>query len=112
VATTLDPKDYDLRWPPQLFVDEANRVLGSRDTPFGVVFDRPDKWASEMEWLLTEAFMSTVPAQALKSVLNGPDWGGPDPQDVDRWILQLLEEAAHWPEPGAQKRYWLDNNAP
>jgi hypothetical protein len=106
VAAILDPDDYELRWPPQLFVDEANRLVGRRDTPFGDVFDSPDKWASEMEWLLTEAFLSSGPTEALKRALQGRDWVRPDPKDAEQWVSQLIEEAAHWPEPGTPKRYW------
>jgi hypothetical protein len=33
VSLMFDPDDYDLRWPPELFVDEANRLLGRRSSP-------------------------------------------------------------------------------
>jgi hypothetical protein len=26
MAATFDPDDFELRWPPRLFVDEANRL--------------------------------------------------------------------------------------
>jgi hypothetical protein len=30
VYATFDPDDFELRWPPQLFIDEANRLLQER----------------------------------------------------------------------------------
>jgi hypothetical protein len=79
VATTFDREEYELRWPPQLFVDEANRLrrpqVGLGDEVLGI--DRTD-WVPAMRWLLTEAFVSTVPTETLWRVLySGVRLGGP-----------------------------------
>jgi hypothetical protein len=112
VAATFDPEDYELRWPPQLFVDEAFRLLRRRRSPLGDFDDPPDKWVAEMEWLLTEAFVSSVPRRAFERAQSIRSWEeGPGAENVEQWISQLIEHAAHWPEPGAGKRYWSTRTA-
>jgi hypothetical protein len=107
VATTFDPEDYELRWPPQLFVDEAFRLLRRRSNPLGDFYDPPDNWVAEMEWLLTEAFVSSVPRLAFDRAQSIRSWEeGPGAENVEQWVTQLVEQAAHWPEPGTGKRYW------
>lgn len=109
MATTFDADDYELRWPPQLFVDEAQRLRGRKSGGarglFGVA---EDGWAPEIEWLLTEAFVSTVPAEAFrKAQQSSATWGGPPKgPSAEEWISQLIQEAAAWPEPGTRKPYW------
>jgi hypothetical protein len=108
VATTFDPDEYELRWPPQLFVDEANRLRRYTTSPIDEIIgiDRID-WAPEMEWLLTEAFVSTVPKETLKRVLRGGvRWGGPNLRGAEQWISQLLGEVGNFPEPGTRRPYW------
>jgi hypothetical protein len=52
---TFDPDDYELRWPPWLFVDEAERRRGRKNAPSGSLFGRDRfEWAADMEWLLTD----------------------------------------------------------
>jgi hypothetical protein len=107
VSVTFDPDDYELRWPPRLFVDEAYRLTGHRGTQVEVWFDRPEKWAPEMVWLLTEAFVSTGPAEALQRFLRaGGGWGAPDWDGLVKWVSQLVQEATRWPEPSVRKPYW------
>jgi hypothetical protein len=108
VATTFHPDEYELRWPPQLFIDEANRLrrytTSQVDEMIGI--DRTD-WAPAMQWLLTEAFVSTVPTETLKRVLRGGvQWGGPNLRGAEQWISQLLDEVANFPEPATRKPYW------
>ena len=108
MATTFHPDEYELRWPPQLFIDEANRLrrytTSQVDEMIGI--DRTD-WAPAMQWLLTEAFVSTVPTETLKRVLRGGvQWGGPNLRGAEQWISQLLDEVANFPEPATRKPYW------
>jgi hypothetical protein len=102
VSVTFDPDDYELRWPPQLFTDEMNRLVRSTGgSAGGRLFDNPDDPA-EVEWLLTEAFSSTVPAEEFHEVASS-HWREPTPGD---WITDLVREAANWPEPGTRKPFW------
>jgi hypothetical protein len=100
VAMTFDPDDYELRWPPQLFIEEANRLRGHRpkDHPLAPLLfsiGPSHSWPQDILWLLTEAFSSTVPADAFRAA-PGPE----------AWVSQLVREAATWPEPGVRKPYW------
>jgi hypothetical protein len=100
VAMTLDLDDYELRWPLQLFVDEVTRLRGHRrkDHPLASLLFRigpSDSWPQDTAWLLTEAFSSTVPADAFRAA-----------PAAEAWVSQLVREAATWPEPGVRKPYW------
>jgi hypothetical protein len=105
MPATFDPDDYELRWPPQLFIDEANRLRGRRTTAkdaLSTMFGSPN-WLPDIEWLFSEAFVSTAPAEIFKNLPSGMwrgDQQGPSP---DEWLSQLLREAATWPELGARK---------
>jgi hypothetical protein len=44
----VDIRDYELAWPTELFVSEAERIDRSR----------AQSWTTRAEWLLTEAFAS------------------------------------------------------
>jgi hypothetical protein len=107
VATTFDPDDYELRWPPQLFIDEANRLRGRETTATGDLFSMfgSADWIPDVQWLLSEVFVSTVPAEMFKSLPSGA-WGGRQGPGPEEWLHQLIREAATWPEPGARKPYW------
>lgn len=97
MATTFDPDDFELRWPPQLFIDEAKRLLGRKRSAYGDLFSGPG-WAPDVEWLLTEAFVSTEPAEVFKS-LPGTTSAKHQPPRPEQWLSQLVVEAATWPEP-------------
>jgi hypothetical protein len=105
MALTFDPDDYELRWPPQLFVDEADRLRRRKVFASGDLLGR-DGWAPDMEWLLTEAFVSTVPTEAFKAALRSGGWGGRQQPGPEAWVSELLRQAAKWPEPGSRKPYW------
>jgi hypothetical protein len=107
VPVIFDPDDYELRWPPQLFVDESHRLRRRKDAPFGSPFggDRLE-WASDMEWLLTEAFVSTVPVEEFKRAMSRGGFEGPPTEDLEQWVSELIEQARQWPEPGTRKPYW------
>jgi hypothetical protein len=108
VTTIFDPDEYELRWPPQLFVDEANRLRRPEGRPLddALGIDRTD-WAPAMQWLLTEAFVSTVPTETLNRLLHrGVSWGGPNLRAAEQWVSQLIEAAPNLPEPGTRKPYW------
>jgi hypothetical protein len=100
VATTFDPEDYDLRWPPWLFVDEANRLVGEDN--WRIERDDSTEVGPDIEWLLTEAFHSTAPVETFRQV----PWGR-----QRLWVLQLMQKAASWPEPGTRRPYWSARTA-
>jgi hypothetical protein len=66
---------------------------------------------TDMEWLLTEAFVSTVPVEAFKHAMSGGGWEGPRTEDLEQWVSHLIREAAQWPQPGARKPYWSTRTA-
>ncbi|MHB1535203.1 MAG: hypothetical protein ACYC1D_11480 [Acidimicrobiales bacterium] len=57
-----DP-DYTLRWPAEVFAEEAERLV-VRGAEWGT---GPD-WAEEVDLLLRQAFTSSVPADDFKQV--------------------------------------------
>lgn len=101
---TFDPDDYELRWPPQLFIDEIHRLVSGLDRwSRGVLLD-----SRAVEWLLTEAFNSTIPAAEFRHAI-GVDRiseGEQVSETARPWLLDLVQEAARWPEPGTKKPYW------
>jgi hypothetical protein len=105
VAVTFDPDDYELRWPPQLFVDEADRLRRRKLSASGDLLGRGG-WAPDMEWLLTEAFVSTVPTEAFKVAQRSGGWRGQQQPGPEAWISELTRQAAKWPERGTHKTYW------
>jgi hypothetical protein len=112
VSTTFDPDDYELRWPPWLFVDEAERVRGRKNVPRGYRFGHDQQeWASDMEWLLTEAFVSTVPAESFRRVTRASNRDPSRTEELETWVSHLVEQAAQWPEPGTRKPYWSTRTA-
>src|SRR6266536_4391534 len=97
VYATIDPDDFELRWPPQLFIDEAKRLRSRKGS---------SDWMSDVEWLLTDAFVSTEPAEVFSHLSSGA-WGEPKHYtEHEQWLSQLIREAATWPEPGTRKPYW------
>jgi hypothetical protein len=102
VATTFDRDDYEyeLRWPPQLFIDEANRLVGEDN--WRIERDDSTEVGPDIEWLLTEAFLSTAPVETFRQV----PWGR-----QRLWVLQLMQKAASWPEPGTRRPYWSARTA-
>jgi hypothetical protein len=109
VAMIFDPDDYELRWPPRLFVDEADRLRTRKFSASGDLFGHGG-WAPDIEWLLTEAFVSTVPIEAFRAARSSggwEDWEAPQQPGAEEWIAQLIRQAAKWPEPGVtRKPYW------
>ena len=101
MSVTFDPDDYELRWPPQLFVDEANRLWTRRVDPITTLFVRRPlyTWPSEVQWLLREAFVSPVPADTFRQELNNA-------VGAEKWLTELINKAARWPEPDTRKPYW------
>jgi hypothetical protein len=102
VPATFDPNDYELRWPPQLFIDEANRLRRRKPDVLNLL--GTPAWAPDVKWLLTEAFVSTVPADTFVSMYSH-EAQGPVPL-AEQWLSQLLGEAANWPESGFRRPYW------
>lgn len=112
----FDPDDFDLRWPPQLFVDEANRLLVRRRDVhphsdkaksalyelFGPVPEEEDPSEPEVAWLLIEAFGSNMPVETFRQM---PAKSRRQPTRYD-WLRELIRQAANWPEPSLRKPYW------
>jgi len=106
--------DYELAWPPELFVAEANAVLASRN----------HGWRDSAEVLLREAFAGDTPAEDLRTVrwsdippeMHDPDCEPDDVLDDDvlqrTFLLYLVSCAAQLPGPMATKPYWSVRNAP
>lgn len=71
-----DP-DFTLRWPPEVFVEEAERLV-RRGTARGAGHD----WAEEVDLLLRQAFTSAVPADDFKQIMEtatpSPTYGNDD----------------------------------
>jgi hypothetical protein len=59
-----DP-DYMLRWPPELFTEEIDRLI-RRAMNFGLGAE----WQEEVELLLRQAFSSPVPAEDFKKTFD------------------------------------------
>jgi hypothetical protein len=117
VSLMFDPDDYDLRWPPELFVDEANRLLGRRSSPDAPLrpgqpdplskLFRADPSGPDIEWLLTEAFVSTAPVETFRQLpLPGNTFGQRSKPTSTQWFSRLIREVATWPEPTPRKPYW------
>jgi hypothetical protein len=102
VTMNFDPDDYEPRWPPQLFIDEVNRLVGSTSGSTGTRRFGTPADPSYMKWLLTEVFTSAIPAEAFEEAFSR-SWGEPT---GGQWISELVEEVASWPEPGTGKPYW------
>jgi hypothetical protein len=62
MPATFDPDDFELRWPPQLFIDGAKRLRSRKGS---------SDWMSDVEWLLTDAFVSTEPAEVFSHLSSG-----------------------------------------
>ncbi|WP_232247297.1 hypothetical protein [Kitasatospora azatica] len=105
----IDLSNYELLWPADLFIAEANHIAAS---------GRRD-WTSRAEWLLTEAFQGSsacsdfenLPATASKA--DDP-WGQPAPPawvqapvlTQRTWFRELADQAKeirHFTEP---RPYW------
>jgi hypothetical protein len=54
----LNDPDYALRWPPEVFRSEVERMIRRARQ-----FDIDHSWRSEVDTLLRQAFVSSVPRQ-------------------------------------------------
>ena len=59
--------DYILRWPPGLLKREVERLI-QRGKTLGTDRD----WVSEVECLLKQAFISSIPTEDFRKVKDGP----------------------------------------
>ena len=59
----LDNADYTLRWPPEVFAKEV-QLLVRRGSQFGI----DDDWEAEVDLLLRQAFVSSVPAEDFERI--------------------------------------------
>jgi hypothetical protein len=123
VSLIFDPDDFDLRWPPELFAEEAHRLLGRRSSGatsrnlagkndfLGVI--RVDTSSADIEWLLTEAFVSTTPVETFCRVAANTfaQRSKPDRPDSTQWFMRLIREVAAWAEPSPRKPYWSARHA-
>jgi hypothetical protein len=89
-------------------VDEAKRLLDRKRSAYGDIFSGPG-WVPDVEWMLTEAFVSTEPAEVFKPAEDSV--GEAPAAETEQWLPQLIGEAANWPEPGTRKPYWSARTA-
>lgn len=107
-SVTLDLTTYELLWPTELFIAEAERVARSQSAT----------WTSRAEWLLTEAFSGTTAAadfeDAAKTKTDKPS-GPTDPWDTSTtwwtdtrrdWFGELVRRAGELRHAAAPRPYW------
>jgi hypothetical protein len=88
--------------------------VGERTPPaaacsVAIASNGPLTWSGFL--LITEAFVSTVPAEAFKHAMSGGGWEGPRTEDLEQWVSHLIRDATQWPEPGARRPYWSTRTA-
>ena len=59
----VDDPDYALRWPPEIFRSEVERLI-RRARQFGI----DQSWRSQVGTLLKQAFRSSVPSQDFEQL--------------------------------------------
>lgn len=92
----LDVSDYELSWPPDLFVAEARRILA-----------RPRLSRGSVDLLLREAFRDENVAEDLDSLTESVTWGSDRPSPSERDGLEELVAAAHHlRRSSAPRPYW------
>ena len=107
-SVMLDLTAYELLWPTELFVAEAERVARSQSAT----------WTSRAEWLLTEAFSGTTAAvdfeDAAKTKADKPS-GPTDPWETSatwwtdtrrEWFNELVRRAGELRHANAPRPYW------
>lgn len=109
----VDLRDYELSWPTDLFVSEAERIDRLR----------AHSWTTRAEWLLTEAFASRSAAidfEDLASKASEGGWGTADPwcdsqrELVDHqreWFKELIHRAPELRHATAPRPYWPQRQA-
>lgn len=100
----LDPRrpgpDYTLRWPPELFVREAQYFADQPQTA---------GWADRVGLLLQEAFLSNTPFDEHQQTANlsGPSWKVTDAITdlaVKKSLTQLIAAAPRMPQESTPPR--------
>ncbi|NUW44976.1 HNH endonuclease signature motif containing protein [Nonomuraea rhodomycinica] len=92
--------DYELVWPPHLFVDEATNIIrGSQRIR--------DNFAA-VERLLGEAFRDSNVVQDFNALSNGMLFGVPNSSKItpDEFIQELIARAYDIPIQSSPRAYW------
>jgi hypothetical protein len=111
VTLPLEGADFELMWPRELFVDEAQAML----------LDSRKDWADRCELLLEDAFAGSTPGDLFRNAVSGyggygKGWDDPwstapttPPQLTQRQVLQqLADQADRLKEAGMRAPYWLE----
>lgn len=111
----VDLSTYELVWPTELFVSEAERIARSESTT----------WTSRAAWLLTEALSGMTAAADFEDVGKtkaAKGWGQkqPDPWDAPQaswsdpqrdWLSELIRRAGELRHAAAPRPYWPQRQA-
>lgn len=62
----VDDPDYTLCWPPEVFAEEAERLVRR-----GADWGTGNEWVEEVDLLLRQAFASSVPADDFQQIVAG-----------------------------------------
>ncbi len=112
---SVDLSMYELVWPTELFVSEADRIARSESTT----------WASRAAWLLTEAFSGMTAVSDFEDVAKtkaARGWGKAkadpweasettwaDPQLV--WLVEIIQRAGELRHASTPRPYWPQRQA-
>jgi len=112
VTLPIEGADFELTWPRELFVDEAQAML---------LDNRSKDWAERCELLLDDAFSGSAPSDLFRNAVSGFGSGWDDPwstapaapavpaQLTQRQVLQeLADQACQLKEAGTRAPYWLE----
>lgn len=101
--------DYTLRWPRELFAQEAQVLLDAQP----LVLEA--SWRGQVEWLLTEAFAASAPVVDFRQSDTQSTWNNktsalakiaPYLRQPALFLQALIDAAPRLPELSAPKPYW------
>lgn len=95
----LDNTDYTLRWPPELFAREVQRV-----TTRASQFAQSKTWREEVEHLLGEAFTSLAVFRDYRGLSS-------DRNEL-QWLNELADAAPLLPREGPVRPYFSQRRSP
>src|SRR5450755_3901038 len=92
----LDLTDYELAWPPDLFVAEASRILG-----------RPGLGQQAIDLLLREAFRDNNAAEDVSSLTSRSTFGSDRAsRSLSEIMAELTGSAHHIRRSSDPRPYW------
>ncbi|MFJ7205136.1 hypothetical protein ACIQWR_16530 [Streptomyces sp. NPDC098789] len=103
---SLDLSNYELTWPPSVFVAEGERILRTTGT----------SWVDRAAWLMTEALVGSTAVADFEEVPNVIDdpwgatasrWGGQSAVVTQQdWFSELIRRASEIRPATAPRPYW------